>query len=105
MNWFYNKLISVYAYKSYEDEYGFDRDGYIIKYEDIKADIQAITLEKVKELYGYDIQATYKMYCDEVLDESDIILYKGKTYKIEKIIEWDDYSIYLLSEKVIDIEL
>lgn len=105
MDFFYDKEINIYTYNSYNDKYGFDRDGYILKQENVKVDIQAITLEKVKALYGYDVKATYKMYCDETLDEADIILYNDKTYKIEKIIEWDDYSIYLLSETVIDIEL
>lgn len=103
--WFDNKLISVYSYENYEDKYGFDRDGYALKKDNIKVDIQPVSLEKVNEQYGYDIQATYKMFSDEALDESDIVLHNNKTYKIEKIISWNDYSIYLLNETVIDIEL
>ena len=36
-------------------------------------------------------------------DESDIILYNDQTYKITAIIPWDDYYIYAIVEKKVDL--
>lgn len=105
IDWFCDKKIDVYSYAEYEDEYGISRDGYVLKQEGISVDIQPIGAEKVKKDYGYDIEANYRMYSNEVLAESDVVLWKNKTYNIVKAIEWDDYSVYLLKEEVIKLGL
>lgn len=104
MDWFNDFNVDVYSYSSYEDEYGFTRDGYVKKL-NIYCDIQPVGIEKIKQVYGYDIEAQFELYCDEVLEESDIILWNNKTYKVEKIIPWNEYSIALLKCEVIDVGL
>lgn len=105
IDWFCDKKIDVYSYAEYEDKYGISRDGYVLKQEAISVDIQPIGAEKIKADYGYDIEANYRMYSSEVLEESDVVVWNNKTYQIEKIIAWDDYCVYLLKEEVINLGL
>ncbi|MGL5440798.1 MAG: hypothetical protein ACRDA4_10550 [Filifactoraceae bacterium] len=64
----------------------------------IYVDIQPITEQAKKYEFGQDIQGTKQMFSDEGFSVDDIILYKNKTYRIEKKIEWDDYYNYSLLE-------
>ena len=104
MDWFYDYNVDIYGFEEYEDEFGISRDKWIKK-NNIDCDIQPVGIEKIKQSYGYSIEATFRMYSDEFLNESDVILWNSKTYRIKKIIPWDDYCISLLSEEVIDLGL
>ena len=104
MGWFNNKKISVYSYSDeLYDEYGVSEDGYILKYEDIFVDIQPCSSEKIKQTYGYNIECTKAIYSDKEIEESDIVVYNDKTYKVTKSIDWDDYYITTIIEYEVDI--
>lgn len=99
MNWFYDKTVDIYSHSDDAvDEYGVSIDGYTKKMT-IDCDIQPTGIEKIKKSYGYNIEANFEMYSDEELEESDIVLWSNKTFKVEKIIPWDDYCISLLKQE------
>lgn len=99
MEWFYDYIADIYKYTNDAvDEYGVSVDGYM-KDTSIECDIQPTGIEKIKKTYGYDIEANYEMYSDENLNESDIVSWNNETYKIQKIIKWDDYCISLLKQE------
>ena len=106
INWFYNKKINVYSYSDDNyDQFGVSCDGYSLKYENIFVDIQPIGEDKIIQSYGYNIEANYKMYSSQLLQESDIVVWNGKTYKVQKIIPWDDYYISLLLQKDVNVNV
>jgi len=98
---FYNKEINIYAYSSYEDEHGIDREGYNkINNGPIMVDMQPYNSEKAKKDYGYDIECTRRMFCDIIpgISEDCIVGYNNKFYEIKEI-PWDDeYLEVLLNE-------
>lgn len=103
--WFYDYKADIYTYESIVNpDWGFNEDKYVKK-STINCDIQPIGVEKIKASYGYILEANYRMYADELLNESDIVLWNNKTFKIEKIISWNDYNIYLLKDVVVDLGL
>ena len=104
IDWFYNKKINVYSYSDDNyDQFGVSCDGYSLKYENIFVDIQPISAEKFEKSYGYKVECTKVVYSSTKFDESDIILYDNKTYKITAIIPWDDYYISAIVEKKVDL--
>ena len=106
INWFYDKKINVYSYSDDNyDEFGVSCDGYSLKYEDIFVDIQPIGEDKIKKSYGYDIDANYEMYSSQLLQESDIVVWDNKTYKVQKIIPWDDYYISPLLQEDVNVNV
>ena len=106
IDWFYDKKINVYSYSDDNyDQFGVSCDGYSLKYEDICVDIQPIGEEKISQSYGYNIDANYEMYSSQLIEESDIVVWDNKTYKVQKIIPWDDYYISLLKEEEADLNV
>ena len=107
IDWFYDKKINVYSYSDDNyDEFGVSCDGYSLKYENIFVDIQPIGEDKVKLAYWYNnIEANYKMYSSQLLQESDIVVWDNKTYKVQKIVPWDDYYISLLKEEEVNVNV
>ena len=106
IDWFYNKKINVYSYSDdLYDADGVSCDGYSLKYENIFVDIQPIAEDKVNQSYGYNIEANYEMYSSQLLQESDIVVWNDKTYKVQKIVQWDDYYISLLKEEEVDVNV
>ena len=104
MNWFYDYTIDIYTYSDDNyDENGVSIDGYSKKMT-INCDIQPTGTEKIKKAYGYDLEANFEVYSDEELNESDIILWNNKTYKIQKVIPWNDYSISFIKQEVVEID-
>lgn len=104
IDWFYDKRINIYSYAKHEDSYGFSRDSYTLKQENIFVDIQPSSDEKIYQTYGYKVKCTKVVYSSMKFDESDIILYNDKTYKITAIIPWDDYYVYAIVEKKVDLK-
>ena len=104
INWFYDKKISIYSH-SYDsvDEDVFNRDIYTLKQENVYVDVQPSSDKKIYETYGYKVECTKVIYSSMKFDESDIILYNDQTYKITAIISWDDYYIYAIVEKKVDL--
>ena len=95
---FYNKEINIYAYKSYTDMCGIDREGYSkINDEPIMVDVQPYNSEKAKKNYGYNIECTRRMFCDIIPEiAEDCII---------EFIPWDDeyYEIMLNETKAVKI--
>ena len=90
---YYTKSIDVYSYGKIKDENGATRKGYTKILEGVSCDIQPYSTEKLEKEYGYKIECTKRIFMDIVdgISESNIIAYRGNTYKVQKIIEWDDY--------------
>lgn len=61
-------------------------------------DMQPIEESRKAKTWGEDIEATYQFYSDVDLAVDDVIVFKGKTYMIEKIIDWISYKIYAIKE-------
>ena len=100
IDWFYTEKINVYSYSDdLYDEWGCSCDGYTLKHENIFVDVQPIGAEKVTQSYGYNVEATYEVYLSQDIAESDIVVWKDKTYKVQKIVTWDDYNIALLLQE------
>ena len=107
MDFFYNKEINIYVYKSNEDEHGIDREGYSkINDEPIMVDMQPYSSEKAKKDYGYNIECSRRMFCDITpeIAEDFIIEFNNEFYEIKEI-PWDDeyYEILLNETKDVNI--
>ena len=107
---FHDKTIDIYKYKKiFDTDECVTKKEYVKEFEGIKCNVQPIGIEKVKQDYGYNIDANFKIYVDyEDLDinnikESDIVFWKNKTYRIEKIVPWNTYCIILIVEYKADI--
>lgn len=102
--WFYNKKIDIYEYKPYVDEHHVKREKYE-KMQTIDTDIQPYSKDKVQKEYGYDIECTNRMFCDidEDIKENMVVLYNGDTYRVKKIIKWDDYFDIILNAESVKI--
>jgi hypothetical protein len=91
----YNDEIKIYNHSQIEDEWGITRESYnlLVTESPILVDIQPCTDSKITQQYGYNIDSTRTMYCAKSLEitESTIVKYNDKYYKIQKIIENDDY--------------
>ena len=61
-------------------------------------DMQPIEESIKAKTWGNDIEATYQFYSDIELAVEDVIVFKNKPYKIEKIISWISYNIYAIKE-------
>ena len=101
MDFFYDKEIDIYNHESYIDDNEINRTGYRLALSNIPCDIQPISAEKVEKIYGYNLSITKQIFLDVVaeISESSIIKFNDKDYKIEKLIEWDDYLQLGVSEK------
>lgn len=100
MSWFYNKKISIYKYAETVDEYGISREGYSLIADSLMVDIQPYSTDKAKKDYGYEIETTKRIFMDIMpeVTESSVVKYKEQFYKIQKIIEWDDFVDVMLLE-------
>lgn len=91
---FYDKILELYI----EGEGHFnDRQiwvkGQLEPFKIIQCDIQPYSSELLKRDYGYDIKCTKRIFCDP---DSELLLGmtvsdSHDTYKVVKIITWDDY--------------
>ena len=61
-------------------------------------DMQPIEESIKTKTWGNDIEATYQIYSDVDLAVDDVIVFKGKPYKVEKMIDWISYNIYAIKE-------
>lgn len=104
---FYDKEINIYTYGSLDDDNGIKRSKWSKKNnKPIECDVQPYSAEKLKKDYGYDLECTYRIYCDKDITilESDVILYNAETYKIQKIISWDDYYMIAILQQDYELE-
>ena len=66
--------------------------------ESFSVDIQPIEQSTKTKTWGNDIEATYQIYSDVDLAVDDVIVFKGKPYQVEKVIDWISYNIYAIKE-------
>lgn len=97
---FYDKKVKLYELKPIENEHGALVEKRYVYIKTIMVDIQPYSQEKLQEEYGYDLKTTKRMFCevDNSIKESSIVVYKGKSYKIVKIIGWDDEDSSIFDE-------
>ena len=108
---FHDKTIDIYKYeKVFDNDEGVTKKKYVKKFEGVKSNVQPITSQKAKEQYGYNLECTKRVFIDyenldeENIKESDIILYKNKTYNVQQIINWNTYMILLILEKEVKLD-
>ena len=90
----YDKII--YLYKR-SDKPIIDNNG-IVSYEyslirEYNADVQPITKEKAKSIYGEFENCKYQIFIDELVEldsKNYIIEYKGIRYEVNSYIDWED---------------
>ena len=107
MDFFYDKEINIYVYKSYTDKHSIDREGYKkINDEPIMVDMQPYSSEKAKKDYGYNIECTRRMFCDIIpeITEDCIIEFNNKFYEIKEI-PWDDEYYQILLNETKDVNI
>lgn len=74
------------------------------KLQSIKCDIQPIDERAYKYTWGYDIKSTMQIFCNEHLKVNSKLIILNTVYQVEKIVPWDDYSIYALFEVDVEVE-
>jgi len=104
MGWFYNKEIEIYTYTSAKDANGTNRKGWIKSTtvpNQFLVDVQPYSYEKAVRDYGYKVECTKRIFMDIIPEavESSAIKYRDQFYKIQKIIDWDDYLEILCLER------
>ena len=95
MNWFYTKEITIRKNNNtYDDETGmYSRNE--TQTITISCDVQPLDTKVDIDEHGKLINAEYKIFCDadNFINDSCLVNYNGKDYKIEKLTDWDDYFI------------
>lgn len=104
MTHFYNKEIEIYTYSSTKDENGINRKGWnkaITNPNPFLVDVQPYSYEKSVKDYGYKVECSKRIFMDIIpeITESAVIKYKEQFFKIQKIIEWDNYLSVLCIER------
>lgn len=99
---FYNKEVKLYELQPFVNEWGVTEEDKYVLVKDMIVDIQPYSQEKLNREYGYDLQATKRMFCDiePLLSESSVIVHREQPFNIVKIVEWDDYLDIALNDAV-----
>jgi len=98
--YFYDKEISLLKESEGYLYHGSWVKGTLTELKTLFCDVQPSNRELVFKEYGYYIDCTKRIFCDVDSDiaDGDIVEYKGIRFKIEKIIEWDDYLDIFMKE-------
>lgn len=91
MDWFYNSVLFKTQKSKDKNQIGQLIETYL-KTTNFKADVQPVEAASVKKTFGEDVECDFMVYCDEPLEVSNIVIYKGKPYEVKKIKPWD-YTI------------
>lgn len=102
-SYFYNNEIYLATKSTARNEIGQEIDGYVRKITAIKCDVQPIDEKGVKYTWGEDIESNLQVFCDELLEVDDIIIFNNKVYQVEKVIDWGDYKIYAIKSSDIEV--
>ncbi len=99
-DWFYDKQITLLKEIEGHMYHGSWIDGTLSPFKTISCDVQPASREQIFKDYGYYIDCTKRVFCDVDTDivDGDIVEYKGIQFKINKIIEWDDYFDIFMKE-------
>lgn len=104
---FYTKEVKLYKLEAIEDEWGIVGEEQYRYVKSVKVDIQPYSKDKLIKEYGYDLETTKRMFTDldSDIDESTLVLYRGKPFRIVKVVEWDDYfDISLIDAKDVSLD-
>ena len=97
MVFFKNCTIITTKYTEVENSVGHPIKSYA-KDVDYMVNIQPIEQKQVEKTWGSDLESTYQMYFDEMLNVGDVISWNNRAYEIEKVIDWVNYKLYALNE-------
>lgn len=97
---FYTKEVKIYKLEQVVDEWGTIGESKYVLVKSLPVDIQPYSQDKLNRDYGYDLETTKRMFCDidNSVDEASLVLYRGKAYRVVKIVEWDDYLDIALND-------
>lgn len=95
-SYFYKEDLYLTTMSTTRNEIGQEIDGYVKNHIPIKCDVQPIDEKGIKYTWGEDIESNLQVFCDELLEVDNIIIWKGKVYQVEKIVDWTDYRIYAI---------
>lgn len=106
----YSDQIEIYTHSATEDTWGITREIYshVVKDIPVLVGIEPSTETKEVRQHGYDLDITRTMFCDKIPEiiESTVIKYNNKFYRIQKVVEYEDYLECLLvvtyTAKIID---
>lgn len=88
------------------DDYGGVIKGYKVNTQGHMVERQPIDAKGYKYTWGEDITSKWQLIddiCPLFLKPKEIIIINSTSYEIEKVIEWDTYSIYAVVEKEVNL--
>jgi hypothetical protein len=99
-NFFYNKEIILLKETGGGMYHGVMQKGVLSPYKTISCDVQPANRDLIFKEYGYYIDCTKRVFCDVDLEITDgsMIEFRGKQFKINKMVEWDDYLDIFMKE-------
>ena len=98
--WYYDKQIEVMTQADGTlDDDGIYHNGVETVVKTIDCDIQPYTKEQAYKDYGFVIECTKRVFCDNdtVLELGGIVRYNNELYAIKRLINWDDYCDIMLN--------
>lgn len=101
MVFFKNADIETTIKTKIKNEVGQLVEAYTRGNNSIRVNIQPIDIKAIKYTWGEEIKSQFQMYADELFSVGDIIIWKNKTYEIEKHIPWNSYNLYAIKDKVV----
>lgn len=69
--------------------------------ESIACDVQPTSADEFLAEFGYSANVQYKVYCDpnDNIKLINSAIYNDVEYNIEKVVNWDDYTVIYLASK------
>lgn len=68
----------------------------------IECDIQPAIKTIVKKTFGENVESSFIMFCDELLELGQFVKYQERIYKINYMYDWIDYKVYSLIESALN---
>lgn len=99
MVFFKNAEIETTNKTKIKNEVGMLVEAYVRCNNILQVNIQPIDIVAMKKNWGEDIESKFQVYADELFSVGDIIIWKNKTYEIEKHIPWIAYNLYAIKDK------
>lgn len=86
--------------KSRTDDMGISKPGEERFLRTIACDVQPYSKDRLYRDYGYQDEVKYRVFSDPApeVKPGRIATYKGKDYRIVRVIEWDSYSLWVIND-------
>lgn len=93
MGYYYDKQLILLKETDGYMYHGSWVEGKLEPFKTITCDVQPANREQIYKDYGYFIDCSKRVFCDIDIDIKlgMFVQYNDETYKIVKLIEWDDY--------------